>query len=140
MNTQNQSIYLYECMCDWILIPDSSKNIWFIQNRWDNIDFVICQKYLIFKTTNFIITETHHDTTAYVVEDNNKQQHTSFVVCPTHLFFLFNKPFVNVTFSIRTHLRYRLQYYPSHYYRFLWRCHICAERLIYGQTKWTEHW
>ena len=92
----------------------------FIHNRWD-INSFICQKYLIFKIQispkrqSLIIIQHIHIKEKRAVRRKQQQWSTSFV-CPTHLFFLFTEPFVNVTFSIQPIHQYLVQYFNRYRY------------------------
>ena len=122
---------------------DLNGSVGFIHNRWD-INFFICQRYLIFKIqispkrqVSLIIIQHIHIKHKRLWR--KQQQWSTSFVCPTHLFFLFTEPFVNVTFSIQTIHQYHAQYFNRYRYNFYAENDAFTKISNYGQTKWTKN-
>ena len=79
-------------------------------------------KILNIQDTNFTEKTVSHHPTAQHIHIKHKrrrrkqQQWSTSFVCPTHLFFLFTEPFVNVTFSIQPIHQYLVQYFNRYRY------------------------
>ena len=113
----------------------------FITDGTSTSSFV--KKYLIFKIQispkrqSLIIIQHIH--IKHKRRRRKQQQWSTSFVCPTHLFFLFTEPFVNVTFSIQTIHQYHVQCFNRYRYNFYGENDAFTKISNYGQTKWTKN-